>query len=228
MSDDKTTAGTGGMRDHAKRVLEEQQRQAAAAAAPADETAAAVDVAPGVFDASNIEIDFALEGTEIRVDQGIALRHAFPDSDSMKWALPNLLPRGKGARVPVAWIAGYADATEDGETALGPYVRAIGEFTMQSAITGERFQHTECYLPTGFAKALKKLLSAPGAGPVEIDAIFLLEVTGASVPIRYVGMSRSVAQFSPRMQALLGRTRLAGRALPRLTAEAVKSAPDAA
>jgi hypothetical protein len=214
------------MRDHAAKVLREQTRQAKEA--PAD--SAAVDRGSLTADQSDAALDFTLDGNEIRLDQGIAMRHFFPNADSQAYAIKYVCPNGPGAREVVGALMGIAKRTEDGESDLGPYIRAIGEFFMESRLTGERRYHTECFLPQGYAKQLRALLADPEAAPVKLDAVVCVEASGGKgVPYRYVILSRLNAQVSPALADMMASRskRLTGRAEPATLAPPAPS-PDKA
>jgi hypothetical protein len=223
------------MRTHAEAVLAEQERQGREAAeklaAGGAYGRAAMEAATATVDLSDAGLDYQIDGNEIRVDQGIAMRHFFPGGESQKWALANVCHRGKGTREVIGALMGIAHRTEDGTSDIGPYIRAVGEFFMESRLTGERRYHTDCYLPQGYAKQLKSLLAAEGAEPVKLDAVVAVEATGKPIPYAYAIYSRMNIQASAALGEMMANRsrRLTGRAQPdRIPAPTIDATPDAA
>jgi hypothetical protein len=81
---------------------------------------------------------------------------------------------GKTAVMPLFGVIGLASASEAGDTALGPYVKLLGDFKAVNAVTGEIFRSGAAILPGSANDLIYGALKGLGDGGGSVE--FALKV----------------------------------------------------
>lgn len=225
MSSTKTTdaRASGTMRETAADVMTAKAAKASKAAGDTDaalESAASdAAAADGVELLDAADAVFLLpEGAEgeegISVDQALSpgLLLPVPKGDAARdWITKHVVVKGKGTRLKVGRLFGRAIRTErKTNTVNGEPVESIlciGEFGMQSTLTGREFEHSDLYLPMGYAKRLEAKLALDPENVATFDVDVILEATGRNITYAW-RVESHIRDTSPALAALRNARRI--------------------
>lgn len=206
--------GTTSMRDHAARVLTEQERQAQAQLDKATDPQIAADnaSAEGAPHAAETEADtigdYFTDPNGMRVDQALVMPSLLPvvRAQAVDWIMRNVVGMGAGTHICVGRVVGRAIRGEWKENEWqGKVLKSVlltGEFRMESALTSLVQEHSDLWLPVGYARRVEAQLALEPGSVAMFDVDIGLQATGRNIPYAWTVISHLRQRSSSALERL--------------------------
>lgn len=157
-----------------------------------------------------------IEGKEHQTvaTEGARARRAFMMKnllDNPDFINTNVVAKGKGAKVVVGRVWGFANGyerkTNEFQGRLLESIVLKGVFQAESTVTGELSEFTSVYMPTAYAEKLAGLFEADKSiRMIEVDCDIGLEATGKTIPYEWVCIAfREGEEMQPLRRLRAGR-----------------------
>lgn len=131
----------------------------------------------------------SVETEGVRARRGLMMKQMIPDID---WIMKNVVGGGKGTRATIGRIYGVVTNTQRRAGTLpdgtpSETIACGGVLNMESYVTGELSQGSNCFFPMAYAEKIEALLRAdPTIKVIEVDCDIGLEATGKAIPYEWV------------------------------------------